>query len=67
MKVIVDKRFKEEMLTNYIPRIEIMIKKEKEQIKYLEEQKKDVPKSLLNLLKHLEKRYQEYIDYAEKL
>ena len=38
--------FKEEMLTNFIPRIGIMIEKEKKHIKYLEEHKKYFPISL---------------------
>jgi len=70
--------FKEEMLTNFIPRIGIMIEKEKKHIKYLEEHKKYFPISLeyhivdmietsKKMLEHLEKRYQEYIDYVEKI
>lgn len=79
--------FKEEMQTSLIPRVKLMIEKEENHIKWLEERKSKFQKFILkfeysntvvknleemiqiskNTLVHLKNRYQEYIDYTEKL
>jgi len=61
--------FKEQMVNDIIPFVEIMIEKEKNHLYWLES--KNAPKELIKSskwhLNHFRQRHKEYIEYAEGL
>jgi len=68
------KDFKEEMRTNFIPRVECMIEKEEAHLKAIESYKGSVANSFyeeckktsINSLNHLKIRLLEYKEYVKK-